>query len=138
MPSPFLRPLLALLAGVGIIVLITVPAVLIMTLGVMRGVDPRKFQPGSGYLGATLAVIAVGNFAGGFTAAKITAGRSIYTVMLLAVMMLASSLKPVIKPDSARREPPWYPPVVACLAPLGVIAGGVLQRRRDAHLLVRA
>lgn len=131
-PSPYLRPLLALLAGMGIIVLITAPMILVMTLASIRGQDPRNFQPTTGYLAGTIVVIALANLAGGFSAAKITVGRSFYTIFLLAAMMLASGIRPMLKKDPARREPPWYPITVTLLAPVAVMLGGLLQRRREA------
>ena len=98
-PSPpsFVRPVLALLAGLGVIVLIVGVGTIIATLGALRGVDPKLFQPTPVYRSIVLVLTVVGAFAGGFTAARVTSGRSFYTVSLLALMLLVSGVVPVLR-----------------------------------------
>jgi hypothetical protein len=130
--STFVRPVLALLAGLGITVLIVVIGTLVATLAMLRGVDPRHFQPTLGYLATNLVVSAVGALAGGFTTARITTGRSFYTVFLLALLLGVSGLVPVLRgAPAAAGQPGWYPLALALLPPAGVLLGGALERRRS-------
>jgi hypothetical protein len=129
--SAFVRPVLALLAGLGITVLIVVIGTLVATLAVLRGVDPRHFQPTPGYLATNLVVGALGALAGGFTTARITTGRSFYTVFLLALLLCVSGLVPVLRgTPPGGGQPSWYPLALALLAPAGVLIGGAIERRR--------
>ena len=131
--TSFVRPLLALLAGLGVTVLIVVMGVLVATFAMLRGADPKNLHLPSSYLAINLLVSAVGAFAGGFTTSRITAGRSFYTVFLLAVLLFVSGIVPVIRGASpAPGQPSWYPLVLALLAPAGVVLGGMIERRRAA------
>lgn len=131
-PSSFVRPVLALLAGLGITVLIVVLGTLIATLAALRGVDPRNFQPTPGYLAANLIVSALGALAGGATTSRLTAGRSFYTVLLLAVLLFVSGVIPVLRGTPPEvGQPSWYPLTLSILAPLGVLIGGYIERRRS-------
>jgi hypothetical protein len=127
----FVRPVLALLAGLGITVLIVIVGTLVATLAALRGVDPRHFQPPPVYLAVTIAVSALGATAGGYTTAQLTRARSFFTVFLLALLLFVSGIVPVLRgapPDNGR--PSWYPLALALLAPLAALLGGVLGRRR--------
>lgn len=129
--SSFVRPTIALLAGLGVTVLIVATGTLIATLAMLRGVDSRHFQPTLGYLMTTLTVSTMGAFAGGFTTSRITAGRSFYTVLLLALLLLVSGAIPAFKNGPAPGQPSWYPLTLALLAPVGVLIGGLIERRRE-------
>jgi hypothetical protein len=87
-PTPsFVRPVLALLAGLGIMILIVAPATVITTLALLKGVpDARSFQPPAGFLVFTLVLNVIGGFASGFTVARLTHGRSFFTVLLAGVL----------------------------------------------------
>jgi hypothetical protein len=128
--SPFMRPALALMAGIGVTVLIVVFGTLVTTLAALRGVDPKHFVPSAGYLATILAVSALGALAGGFTTSRITAGRSFFTVCVLALMLFVSGAIPAFRGTPPAGQPSWYPHTIAFVAPLGVLIGGALERRR--------
>lgn len=131
--SSVVRPALALLAGLGITVIVVAVGTLIATLAAMRGVDAGHFQPTPGYLATNLIVTAVGAFLGGMTTSRLTVGRSFYTVFLLALLLLVSGIAPVIRRTAPPAgQPSWYPLAVALLAPVGVLLGGMVERRRRA------
>lgn len=129
--STFIRPTLALLAGIGVTVLIVLFGTLVSTLAALRGVDPNHFVPTVGYLATNVIVSALGAMAGGFTTSRITAGRSFYTVFLLAVMLFVSGAIPAFRGTATAGQPTWYPLTVALIAPFGVLIGGALERRRE-------
>jgi hypothetical protein len=131
--SSVVRPALALLAGLGITVLVVAAGTLIATLVAIRGVDAGHFQPTPGYLATNLIVTAAGALLGGFTTSRLTVGRSFYTVFLLALILFVSGITPVIRRTApAAGQPSWYPLAVALLAPVGVLLGGLAERRRRA------
>jgi hypothetical protein len=80
-----------------------------------------------------LVITAVGAFAGGLTTARITAGRSFYTVFLLALILFMSAMVPVLRgPDpTAPPRPQWFLVVQAAIVLLSVLLGGWLERRRQ-------
>jgi hypothetical protein len=122
---------LALLAGLGITVLIVGAGTLIATFAALRGVDPKQFSPPPAYLATTLVLSALGALAGGYVTARITVGRSFYTVFLLATLLFVSGVIPAVRGTGvARGEPSWYPLTLALLGPIGVLVGGLLERRR--------
>ena len=124
--------MLALLAGLGVIVLIVGVGTIIATLGALRGVDPKNFQPTPVYRAVVIALSVFGAFAGGFTASRVTLGRSFFTVFLLALTLFVSGIVPVLRNTADRPgEPRWYALSLALLSPLAVLAGGVFERRRS-------
>jgi peptidoglycan/LPS O-acetylase OafA/YrhL len=130
--TPLLRPALALLAGLGITVLIVGGGVLITTLGALRGQDPNNFTPPSWYYAANMTLSFVGAAAGGFAVSRITRGRSLFTVMVLALILLVSGIAPILRgTPAAPGQPNWYPLALALLGPLGVLVGGIGERRGD-------
>jgi len=130
--TPLLRPALALLAGLGITVLIVGGGVLITTLGALRGQDPRNFAPPMWYYAANMTLSILGAAAGGFAVSRITHGRSLFTVAVLALILLVSGIAPILRGTAGTPgHPPWYPLVLALLGPIGVLAGGVGERRNN-------
>jgi hypothetical protein len=131
-PAPsFIRPALGLLAGLGITLLIVACGVIIATLAALRGVDPRAFVATPGYLVLVTAINFVGAVAGGYATARITAGRSFFTVSLLAVIMAMSAVAHALKDAPKAGEPSWYPMSLAVVGAVGVMLGGLLERRRE-------
>lgn len=129
-----LRPALGLLAGLGITVVIVATGVLIVTLAALRGQDPKHFVAPFWTYPTHLVISAVGAAAGGLGTARITAGRSAYTVFLLALILLMSALGPVLRhTPPAPGQPAWYPLALAVVSPLAALAGGLLTRRADAR-----
>jgi hypothetical protein len=126
-----LRPALALLAGLGVTVLIVGGGVIVTTLAAIRDSNPRAFSPPAWYYAANLTLSALGAAAGGFTTSRITAGRSFFTVFVLALMLLMSGIAPVLKGVPATSgQPAWYPLTLAILGPIAVLVAGALERRR--------
>lgn len=129
--SSLIRPALALLAGLGIIVMIVGVGTLIATLAALRGVDPRQFHPTPVYLAAILTLTALGALAGGFATSRITADRSYFTVFVLGLLLFVSGVVPVLRGvPPTPGQPSWYPMALAVLSPIGVLLGGLLERGR--------
>jgi len=122
---------LALLAGLGITVLIVFLGVTITTLAALRGQDPKAYVAPFWTYPTHLLISAIGAMAGGFATARITTGRSLFTTLVLALILLMSALAPVLRgtPGSAG-QPNWYPLSLAIASPLGALLGGLLERRR--------
>lgn len=126
-----IRPVLGLLAGLGVVVMIVGIGTLVATLAMLRNVnDPTNFRPTPGYLAVALAINALGSFAGGFASSRITAGRSFYTVGLLSLLLFVSGAIPAFRHGAGPGEPAWYPLTLALLATVGVLLGGAFERRR--------
>jgi hypothetical protein len=129
----FVRPALALLAGLGITALIVGPGIIIATLAMLRGVDPNAFRPSPANLVVYLAINAVGAFLGGLAAARLTVGRSFYTVFLLALVLFMSAVVVVLRAkDPAQAGPRWYTVGQAITVLVAALLGGYLERRRQA------
>jgi hypothetical protein len=124
---PFLRPALALLAGLGIFVAV----VFLGTIAtfVIMGVTDAK-HPSTGLLLVQLAVNAVAALLAGFATGRMTWGRSLYTLFLLAIIPSMSSLIPVLKGTAEVVEPQWYSFTRPAVILLGILIGGMVERRR--------
>jgi hypothetical protein len=130
-----MRPALGLLAGLGITALIVGPGIIAATLAMLRGVDPNTFRPSTSNLVVYLAITALGAFGGGFTTARITAGRSFYTVFLLALILFMSALVPVLRgaDPTAPPRPQWFLVAQAVIVLVATMLGGWIERRRQAE-----
>jgi len=127
-PAPtFLRPALALLAGLGIFVAI----VFLGTIAtfVIMGVKDAQ-HPSTALLVVQLIVNAIAALVAGFAAGRMTWGRSLYTVILLAIIPSMSSLIPVLKGTAGVVEPQWYLFSRPAAILLGILIGGIFERRR--------
>ena len=124
---------MGLIAGLGITALITGPGIIMATLAMLRGVgDPRDFQPSTGNLLVYLVIIALGALAGGVATARITIGRSFYTVFLLGMVLFMSAMVVVLRGDtSAQARPRWYSISQAVIVLFAVLVGGYFERRRN-------
>jgi cytochrome bd-type quinol oxidase subunit 2 len=132
--STSLRPALALMAGLGITVLIVFTGVTISTLAALRGQDERHYVAPFWTYPVHLLITAVGAAAGGFATARITSGRSAYSVFLLALILLMSALGPVMRHvPPAPGQPGWYAMALAIVSPLAALGIGLLVRRVDAR-----
>jgi hypothetical protein len=131
--SSFIRPAIGLLAGLGITALIVGPGVIIATLAMLRGVDPRTFRASSANLLVYLAINAVGAFVGGIATARITAGRSFYTVFLFALVLFTSAMVVALRTKGAMEAgPTWYTLGQAIAVLVAALLGGFVERRRQA------
>jgi hypothetical protein len=130
--STSLRPALGLLAGLGVTVLIVFLGVTFTTLTALRGVDAKSYVAPFWTYPTNLLISVLGAVAGGITTARITAGRTLFTVLVLALILLMSALAPVLRGAAAAPgQPRWYPLALAILPPLGVLLGGIRERRRE-------
>ena len=127
-----LRPTLALLAGLGVTVLIVFFGVTISTLAALRGVDPATYVAPSWTYPTHLLISFLGAAAGGFTTSRVTAGRTLFTTLVLALILLMSALTPVLRhAPSAPGQPDWYALSLVIASPVGALLGGILERRRS-------
>lgn len=128
------RPVLGLLAGLGITVLIVVAGTfLIITLfGVARGVGIHELMRSSGYLVGNLALTVVAGAAGGYVVARATSGRSQFAVLVLALILLVSGLASARKDPTPDGRPEWHAWMVPVVGALGVGLGALAARRRHA------
>lgn len=133
-PAPsFIRPVLGFLAGLGVTVLISAPGVVIATLAALRGTEATKFVATPGYLVVSVAILAIGAMAGGFTTARLTVGRSFYSVFLLAIVLVTALVSQAVKGTPKPGEPSWYPMCLAVIIGTSTLVGGALQRRGAAR-----
>ena len=131
--SSFVRPVLALLAGLGVTALVAGPGILIATLAMLRGVDVRSFRPSTANLLVYLAINAAAALAGGATTGLVAAGRSFYSVLLLALVLFTSAMVTVLRGgDPTQPRPAWFAVSQAAVVLLGVLVGGLVARRRQA------
>jgi hypothetical protein len=130
--SRSLRPALALLAGLGVTVLIVFFGVTISTLAALRGVDPKSYVAPAWTYPTHMLISFVGAMAGGFATARITTGHTLFSTLVLALILLMSALTPVLRhAPSAPGQPEWYALSLVVASPLGALLGGILERRRS-------
>jgi hypothetical protein len=132
--STMLRPVLGVMAGVGITVLIVYTGAVIVAFAGLRGQDPKHYIAPAWTYPTHLIISAVGAAAGGVATGRITEGRSAYSVFLLALILLMSALNPILHhAPPAAGQPAWYSLSLAAVSPLAALAGGLLTRRVDAR-----
>lgn len=126
------RPVLGLLAGLGITVLIMVAGtfLIITLLGVARGVAIPALMRSSGYLMGNLALTVVACAAGGYVVARATSGRSRFSVVVLALILLVSGLASARKDPTPDGRPAWHAWMVPLLGAVGVGLGALAAGRR--------
>ena len=70
-----------------------------------------------------LAAAAVGALAGGFTTSRITIGRSLFTVVVLALILFVAAAGPALRgPPHSPTIRAWFPLMLAALELVGVLA----------------
>lgn len=125
-----LRPALALLAGLGVTVLLVFVGVTVSTLAALRGVDPKAYVAPFWTYPTHLIISLLGAMGGGFTTSRITTDRTLFTTLVLALILLMSALTPVLRGTAgAPGQPSWYPLSLAIASVVGALLGGVLERR---------
>jgi hypothetical protein len=130
--STFVRPAIGLLAGIGVALLVIAIGTVIAGIATLRGPDALTTAFPAGYVWGKLVAAAVGALAGGFTTSRITVGRSMYTVLVLALILFVAAAGPALRGGNAfPNDPSWFPLTLAIVELLGVVIGGALERRLD-------
>jgi hypothetical protein len=130
--STFVRPAIGLLAGIGVSLLVIALGTVLAGIATLRGPDALTTAFPAGYVWGKLVAAVVGAFAGGFATSRITVGRSMYTVVVLALILFVAAAGPALRGTNAfPNDPAWFPLTLAIVELLGVIVGGALERRLD-------
>ena len=130
--STFVRPAIGLLAGIGVALLLIAVGTVVAGLFTLRGPDALSRAFPAGYVWGKLVAAVVGALAGGFTTSRITVGRSLYTVFLLALILFAAAAGPALRGGSSfQQDPAWFPLTLAFVELIGVVIGGLLERALD-------
>jgi hypothetical protein len=129
--SPIRMPLfvllaISLLAGMGIFVVVVLVGT-VLAFVATNSINPDT--PSAALLGALLFVNALAALFAGLATGKMTRAHSLYTVMLLALMLSMSSLVPLIREGASASEPRWFLIARCILVLAGIVGGGALQRR---------
>lgn len=127
--STFVRPAIGLLAGIGVALLVIAIGTVVAGLFTLRGADALTKAFPASYVWGKLVAAAVGAFAGGFTTSRITTGRSMYTVAVLALVLFAAAGGPALRGASAfPNDPSWFPLTLAIVELIAVMLGGLFER----------
>lgn len=130
--STFVRPAIGLLAGIGVSLLVIAIGTVLAGIFTLRGADALTKAFPAGYVWGKLVAALVGAFAGGFTTSRITVGRSMYTVLVLALILFIAAAGPALRGDNAfPNDPEWFPLTLAVVELAAVLIGGVIERRLD-------
>ena len=129
------RPVLGLLAGLGITVLVVIAGtfLLIMLMGVAGGIPIRDLMHATSYLVANLTLILLAGAAGGYVVSRATAGQSAFAVVLLALILLVSGLASARKDPTPQGRPEWHAWLIPVAGAVGVGLGALAARRRHAR-----
>ena len=135
-PTPsFIRPALALLAGLGLFVLVYALPILFVMILLLRGeTNPAAYQPPTEFRIFTLALGAIAGVLSGVAVARMTVGRSWYTVFLLALIFCVSPLAEARRAAVAGKSYQFLI-ALAVIAPAGALLGGWLGRRRTSDVV---
>jgi hypothetical protein len=130
--STFVRPAIGLLAGIGVSLLVIAVGTVVAGVFTLRGADALTKAFPEGYVWGKLIAAAVGGLAGGFTTSRITVGRSMYTVLVLALILFIAAAGPALRNAAAfPNDPAWFPLTLAIVEFIAVVAGGALERRLE-------
>ena len=132
--SSFVRPAIGLLAGIGVALLLIGIGTVLAGMFTLHGVESLTKPFPSGYVWGKLVAAVVGALAGGFTTSRITVGRSIYTVVVLAVILFVAAAGPALRGGNAfPQDPAWFPLTLAVVELVSVMIGGLLERRLESR-----
>ena len=130
--STVVRPAIGLLAGIGVSLLVIAAGTVIAGLFTLRGPDALTKAFPAAYVWGKLVAAAVGALAGGFTTSRITVGRSLYTVVVLALILFVAAAGPALRGTAAfPNDPAWFPLTLAVIELAGVLVGALLERRME-------
>jgi hypothetical protein len=121
-----LHAFLALLAGYATMVVLVV-AVTALLARLTPSWMGEQGRPGPGYVVVNLGYSFLAAAAGGFVTAMVAARNPLYHVLVLAVIVLV--LAGLSALQSRGKQPIWYQLALLAIAPLGVMAGGLVRLR---------
>lgn len=132
--SSFVRPAIGLLAGIGVALLVIAVGTVLAGVFTLHSADALTKAFPASYVWGKLAAAAIGALAGGFTTSRITVGRSMYTVILLALVLCAAAAGPALRgPRAFPNDPSWFPLTLAAVELVAVVVGGMIERLLDAR-----
>lgn len=132
--SGAVRPAIGLLAGIGVALLLIAIGTVVAGLVTLHGADALGRPFPAGYVWGKLVAAVVGALAGGFTTSRITVGRSLFTTVLLAVILCVAALAPAVRGTNAfPNDPPWFPFALAAVELVAVLLGAVIERRVESR-----
>lgn len=89
--------------------------------------DLRPMGWGAGYVFVNLGATFLSAAAGGYMTAWAAAGNPLILVLALALVLLALSALSALQ--SRGKQPVWYQLALVAIAPIGVLAGGLVRLR---------
>ena len=128
------KAFLSLLAGFSVIAVMVVAAHAVLTRVAPEWVASEQ-RPRPGYVFVNVGYLFLAASAGGYVTAWAAGASLLRAVLGLAVVVLVmgaiSALQQVFAPGAKPRgRPPiWYQLVIVVIAPLGVLAGGLVRLR---------
>ena len=121
-----LHAFLALLAGfVTMAVLAMAAAALLARL--TPGWTGEQRRPGPGYVVVNLGSSFLAAAVGGYVTALVAAANPLYHVFMLAIVALVLTALSALQ--ARDKQPIWYQLAQVAVAPMGVLAGGLLRLR---------
>jgi hypothetical protein len=84
-------------------------------------------RPSPGYVVVNLGYSFLGAAAGGYVTAWLAAANPLYHVLALGIIVLVLSALSTLQ--SRGKQPIWYQLALVAIAPIGVLAGGLLRLR---------
>lgn len=125
------RPLLALVAGLGIMALVVAPPTLMSALAALRGlVDQPIFRPPMGFIAFNIALNVTGGLMSGFVVARLTRGRARHPVIAMAALLAVVSALDAVKVARSGGHL-WVSIAIVVLVAVAVLAGGRLEEQRN-------
>ena len=130
--TSLVRPLLAIVAGLGVMALLVAPPTLMSALAALRGLlDAPVFRPPMGFIIFNIGLNILGGVMSGSIVARLTRGRARYPVMAMAALLALSSALDAVKVARSGGHV-WVPLLIVVLVPLAVLAGGHVEEQRSA------
>jgi hypothetical protein len=117
---------LALLAGFATMAILVVVLTALLTRMVPEWVGAEG-RPRPGYVFVNLGYSFLAGAAGGYITAWAAAANPLYLVLGLAIIVLAMGALSAMQLRG--KQPVWYQLALVAIAPLGVLAGGLLRLR---------
>jgi hypothetical protein len=121
-----LHAFLALLAGYATMAVLVIAITALLTRLTPSWVGEQG-RPSPGYVFVNLGYSFLAAAAGGYVTAYVAVANPLYHVLVLGVIVLALAALSALQ--SRGKQPIWYQLALLAIAPLGVMAGGLLRLR---------